>query len=64
MSSLLNQKACKEYILELAKASRPRFTRISKEYMRAIESQLKISISKSIQNHPSVGKTITEFNYY
>lgn len=63
MSSLINKSACKKYIVELTKATRPRFTRISDEYFTALEAQLKIYIAKSIQNHPSKGKTLKYLNY-
>lgn len=56
---LINQKAVKQYALDASKKYRNgKFTRVSKEFLIYIESQLKVKIGLHVQSLPSVGKTI------
>ena len=55
---LINKKAVKGFALEYAQATRPKFTRISKEFLIYIDGVVKEKIKNHIHTHPSVGKTI------
>ena len=54
---LINKKAVKEYALVCAKSSRPRFTRISKEFYIIADSKMRTWIADYLHRLPSVGKT-------
>ena len=61
MSSLLNRKATKNFILKKIAALRPgmesRITRVSSQALDDFEARLKASIEFEIMRHPSIGKT-------
>ena len=56
--SLLNKKAVREFTVDYAKASRPKFTRVSNDFLIYIEGVVKEKIKSHIHTLPSVGKTI------
>ena len=56
--SLLNRKAVKEFAMDYAHAFRPKFTRVSKEFLIYIEGIVKEKIKNHIHTLPSLGKTI------
>jgi len=64
MSSLLNRKAIKHYILNKCEANRRGWecNRVSKQAIDEIESFIKNKINDSIHRHPSVGKTFKHFD--
>lgn len=62
MGSLINRSECRKFALAVAKKRSDRFTRISKSYLDKLDAAVKTAIEKTVQNHPSIGKTITEFN--
>ena len=50
---------CKKFALEYAKANRAQgFTRVSKEFLIAIEVATRNAIQNRINQHPSKGKTL------
>ena len=50
---------CKKFALEYAKANREQgFTRVSKEFLIAIEVATRNAIQNRINQHPSKGKTL------
>lgn len=57
---LLNRKAARRYALmrasEMRKGWQP--TRVRKEFLDDIETQMKLKIDKAIHSHPSVGKSL------
>ena len=59
MASILNQSATKQFILDKFKSLRPGMpiTRISKEALEKLESQLRATIIFEVKRHPSVGVT-------
>lgn len=56
--SLLNKKAVKQFTVDYAKATRPKFTRVSAEFLVYIEGVVKEKIKNHIHTLPSVGKTV------
>lgn len=61
MSSILNEKATRGFILRMAERHRPgwKFTRVSKVALYHVELYTKAMIIKQIQRHRAVGTTIT-----
>lgn len=55
---LINQKHVKQYALECAAQRHHKFTRVSKEFLIYVESQMKEKIRSYISTLPSVGRTI------
>lgn len=61
MSSLLNKKEVKRRVLDIARASRVTpFNRVSSKFMIELEERLFQIIKKSVNQHPSKGKTIDQ----
>ena len=60
MSSLLNKKEVKKRALEYAQYRVTPFTRVSSSFLIDLEAKLNNIIKQSVQNHPSVGKTIDQ----
>lgn len=62
MSSLINRKRTKQYILERVKTARPGWecTQVSKQALDEIEAHMRTMINKMIHQHPSIGKTFKE----
>ena len=56
--SLLNKKAVKQFAFEYAQHNRPKFTRVSNDFIIYIEGVVKEKIKNYIHTLPSVGKTI------
>ena len=63
MSSLLNRKATKTYILKKCKSNRLGWdcNRVSKVALDEIEAFIKIKLNESIHKHPTIGKTFMHF---
>ena len=58
--NLICASKCKKFALEYAKANRAQgFTRVSEEFLIAIEAAVRNSIQNRINQHPSKGKTLT-----
>lgn len=58
--TLICASKCKKFALEYAKANRAQgFTRVSEEFLIAIEASVRNSIQNRINQHPSKGKTLT-----
>ena len=59
MSKLVNVKHVKEFILEKVESMRPgwKCERVSKEALDMIEAQLRASIIRMVQQHPTKGVT-------
>ena len=55
---LINKKEVRKFALDVAKRNRPKFTRVSKEFLIHCEGVLKERIIHYIQSLPSIGKTI------
>lgn len=60
MKSLLNRKAVKEYALECSEVREKDFTRVSKDFIDALEYRIKELVRDSVRNHPTKGKTIIQ----
>jgi hypothetical protein len=62
MSSLLNQTAVRDYILERVKTTRPGWTctEVSERVFKIIEDKLKTIIDKTVHSHPTKGRTFSE----
>ena len=56
--SLLNKAQARKYMLSYAKRTRPRFTRVSADVYDTLESNVRKTIRKMVDSHPSMGKTI------
>lgn len=57
--SLICASKCKKFALEYAKANRAQgFTRVSEDFLIAIEATVRNSIQNRINQHPSKGKTL------
>jgi hypothetical protein len=63
MSSLLNKKATKEYILKKCQETRLGWDckRVSANVVNEIEAFMKMKINQAIHSHPTKGKTFTYF---
>lgn len=55
---ILNRSAVRRYALEFARANRPKFTRVSQEFVDRIEARVKALIQAEGQRHPSLGVTL------
>ena len=59
-SRVINRDYVRRWSLEIAKDSRcHKFTRVSEEFLNAIERATKAEIRSRIMRHPSKGKTLT-----
>ena len=59
MSVLINKAAVKKYALHLSKSNRGgKFTRISGEFLEAINGAVVRAVIDRVHCHPSVGKTL------
>jgi len=60
MPLLINRSAVKKLALELALERFPagRFTRVSGEFLLAVEGEVKESVRRKVNALPSIGKTI------
>lgn len=60
---LLNRKACKKFALKWGQDHRAGWmpTRVSKRYLDDVNTKLMLLIQKSINSHPSMGRTIKDF---
>lgn len=55
---LLNAAHCREFILHYAAANRPKFTRVSLDFLLRLEARLKVAVEDEIRRHPSLGVTL------
>lgn len=55
---LINKKAVKQMALEYAKANRPKFRRVSNDFLIYIDGVVKEKVKTYIHTLPSVGVTI------
>lgn len=59
MSSLINRSAVKQHTLEVAHERwGGRMTRVSDDFVRGLEAEVRNLIRKRISQHPTIGKTI------
>ena len=60
--SLINRKACKELALRWATDHRTGWlpTRVSKVFLDDLNSKVRLTVQKAVNNHRSMGKTITD----
>ena len=60
--NLINRTQCKKLVKQLSIEHRQgKFTRVSDEFLNRIETQVYRMIYQSVKEHPTIGKTITEF---
>ena len=60
--NLINRTQCKKLIKQLSIEHRQgKFTRVSDGFLNRIEFEVKRIIYNSVKEHPTIGKTITEF---
>ncbi len=61
--SLLNKKACRELALRWGKDKRKGWapTRVSASFVDDVEARVRLLITKAVDRHRSVGKTIKDF---
>lgn len=59
MNSIVNQSACKKFILAKFQSMRPGMpiTRVSKDAIEKLEARLRAIIIDEVQKYPSIGKT-------
>jgi len=59
MNSILNQSACKKFILAKFSSMRPGMpiTRVSKDAIEKLEARLRAWIIEEVEKAPSIGKT-------
>ena len=62
MASVINRSECKKLVLKYAKERSDKFTRVSSEYLNDLEIAVMLAIRRTVQTHPSIGKTIKQFN--
>ena len=64
MSSLLNRKATKDYILKRCETDSPGWdcSRVSKQSLEEIEAFVRMKIRQSVHSHPTIGKTFKHFD--
>ena len=55
---LLNVQATRAYVLSFAEANRPKFKRVSLDFLLRVEAMLKGYIQNEVQRHPSIGITL------
>ena len=55
---LLNRKAVKLLALACAQQRARKFTRVSDDFVVAVETALRATIANRVSNHPSVGVTL------
>jgi hypothetical protein len=57
---IVSPSKTREYALAMAQAHRPaaKFTRVSKEFIDAVEAQVKAVILQRIKSHPTIGITL------
>lgn len=55
---LINKTNVRKYALDYARRTRPKFTRVSGEFLEAIEATVRQKIINHINSIPSVGVTI------
>lgn len=59
MSVLINKKAVKVFALHVSKFERGgKFTRVSAEFLEAIDYEVRCAVRKRISQHPSIGVTL------
>jgi len=64
MAKVLNRKACKDYALQVSSNHRQgKFNRVSKQFLDDLEFKVMNLIFKSVKEHPTVGKTITDLKH-
>ena len=60
--NLINSAQIKKLVIELSKQHRQgKFNRTSKQFLAQINNQVYRMVYESVKNHPTIGKTITEF---
>jgi hypothetical protein len=58
LTPLINRQAVKRHALAYCEANRPRFTRVSKQFLERIDTYVKNKVNDEIHRHPSLGKTL------
>lgn len=58
MSSILNRKHTKQFILDVVTRERPNYTRVSQDFINEVEACTKQMIVKKIQSRCGGGKTL------
>jgi len=54
----INAAQCKKFAIEYAKQNKPKFTRVSKEFLKSCEYVVRNHMESRIRNHISKGKTL------
>ena len=55
---LINRKAVKQFVLKQVALRPHKFTRVSAEYIEALEAHLRNKIAEDIKRLPSIGRTV------
>ena len=56
--SLLNKAATKKFILDKASKDRPKFTRVSAEFLDHLDMRVRMCVEQTLRQHPSRGTTV------
>lgn len=60
MASLINKSKVKRFALDFAAENRTHtFTRVSADFLNAVEADFRNLLMRRVSNHPSTGKTLT-----
>jgi len=60
MNSVINNKACRDYLLARANMKWPnKFTRVGKDVFEHLETQLMLAMDSFVFSHPTLGKTLS-----
>jgi hypothetical protein len=64
MSTIINKKATRQYILNKIEKLRPGWdcTCVANNIFYELEASVKVMIDKKIECHPTVGKTMKQWN--
>jgi len=54
----INAAQCKKFATEYAKQNKPKFTRVSKDFLKSCEYVVRNHMESRIKNHISKGKTL------
>ena len=54
----INAAQCKKFAIEYAKQNKPKFTRVSKDFLKSCEYVIRNHMESRIKNHISKGKTL------
>ncbi len=58
LPSLLNRAHVRRMVLDLARRTRPKFTRVGGAFLDRIEARVRDIVHDELRRHPSTGKTL------